>query len=182
MIYPKSPFAVLKVSKATLLTQTLLWRGINTQDPMYYTILSAWTLYAHRTPKSKPDGSDVKLKRNSTLVIHYSCVLNPQLSPDCVCIAPYHVRITSVLRPCAMPAVRVIFVSFSHCIRTVRLISICYSCKVRLHPCCIRVKTREHCLYHVRLWIWLKSRVLSATDNNLVVSVSDPWMCKRTMI
>ena len=35
------------------------------------------------------------------------------------------------------------------------------------------------CPYHVRLWIWLKSRVLSATDNKLVVSVSDPCMCKR---
>ena len=40
---------------------------------------------------------------------------------------------------------------------------------------------REHCPYHIRLWIWLKSMVLSATDNNLVVSVSDPCMCKRTI-
>ena len=78
------------------------------------------------------------------------------------------------------------FVSYPHCIRAVHVISVCHLCQIRLHPCCICVTTVLYpwvlsvsCPAVNLAVIW----VVSAMDNkNLVVYVSDPCMCKRTII
>ena len=101
---------------------------------------------------------------------------------------PHRVLITSVSRSYHVRVSFVLSVSCSCHIRIAFALSVSYPSVIRVMFGYIRVASvsrpsyiREHCPYHVRLWIWLKSRVLSATDNNLVVSLSDPCMCKRTI-